>query len=200
MISGIKNFIGATSIAVSTFVGTPVVSNAQSRININNREIVVPPSGSKDSLLLANAPSCDVFVKGKKEQAVFVVDTSQNCLYHYDEKGKPLTVYSVATGKKSTPTDKGLRQITHVETYPYKNAPSHTKRRKTPAVYGPRIIFFEGVDSVSGNKFNVDEFLHGSNDPSCYGKHVSKGCVRMKNDVIKEMAKTVKRGLYVLIK
>ena len=200
MISGIKNFIGATTIAVSTFVGAPAVSNAQSRLNIDNKEFVIPASGSKDSLVLANAPSCDVFVKGKKEQALFVVDTETNCLYHYDDNGKAMTVYSIATGKKSTPTDKGLRRITHVEVFPYKNAPARTKRRKTPSIYGPRIIFFEGVDSITGKKFPVDEFLHGSNDPNCYGKYVSKGCMRMKNDVIREMAKIAKRGLYVLIK
>ena len=200
MISGIKNFIGATTIAVSTFIGAPAVSNAQSRLHIDNKEFVVPASGSQDSLVLANAPSCDVFIKGKREQALFVIDTETNCLYHYDDNGKAKTVYSVATGKKSTPTDKGLRRISHVETYPYKKAPAHTKRRKTPAIYGPRIIFFEGVDSITGNKFYVDEFLHGSNNPNCYGKHVSKGCVRLKNEVVKEMAKIAKRGLYVLIK
>ena len=200
MISGIKNLIGATSIAISALVGAPAVSNAQSRLNINNTEVVIQASGSKDSLVLANAPSCDVFVKGKKEQALFVVDTETNCLYQYGDDGKAKVVYAIATGKKSTPTDKGLRRITHVEVYPYKNAPAHTKRRKTPATYGPRIIFFEGVDSVSGKNFYVDEFLHGSSDPNCYGKHVSKGCMRMKNDVIKKVAEFAKRGLYVLIK
>ncbi|OKL36739.1 L,D-transpeptidase family protein [Domibacillus mangrovi] len=42
--------------------------------------------------------------------------------------------------------------------------------------------------------------IHGTNDPSSIGKYVSKGCVRMYNKDVDELAKTVPIGTSVFIR
>lgn len=159
----------------------------------------VPPKGTTDRQILSKAPSAGVVVQGQKKLARFVVDTSKNILYKYNDKGQAVIAYSVATGAKNTPTHKGVNIITHTETYPYKQAPAHTKRRKNPGAYGPRIIMLNVLDPKTGERTENGEFIHGNCNPSSLGQNASHGCVRMDNDVIKELSNQVKAGELVKI-
>lgn len=162
--------------------------------------IVIPPaSGSTADEVLAFAPNPHVVVKNRDRIAKFVVDVTNNVLYHYDAKGNPIAGYLIASGKKSSPTNTGVRVISHVETYPYDRAPVGTKRRAKPWNYGPKVIILNGVDPETGMVFSQGEFIHGNNNPKSIGKFVSLGCMRMDNDVIKKLAKAVKRGDIVRI-
>ena len=88
----------------------------------------------------------------------------------------------------------------HIEEYPYKCAPG-SKRSRNPKAYGPNILYLTIVDSKTGEiKGSNGEFIHGNNDASSIGKHASHGCMRMENEVIKQFAKEVKKGTFVLIK
>jgi lipoprotein-anchoring transpeptidase ErfK/SrfK len=89
--------------------------------------------------------------------------------------------------------------VTHVETYPYRTAPAHTKRRKHPKDYGPKIIMLNKLDPETGELSDIGEFIHGNRNSSTLGQYVSHGCMRMDNDVIKELAANAKRGDIVLI-
>lgn len=160
----------------------------------------VPVRGTSDKSVLACAPSPKITVAGEKKNAAIVVDLSQNVLYHYNDKGEAVAAYLVASGKKSTPTDKGLRIVTHIESYPYKSAPAGTKRRRNPGNYGPRIICLETVNPKTGARGKTGEFIHGNSNPKTLGKYASLGCIRMDNEVIKKLAREIKRGAFVLIK
>lgn len=160
----------------------------------------ITPSGISDSLVLKYAPSPIITVQGEKKSAIFVVDLSKNVLYHYDETGKPQMAYLVASGKPSTPTDKGIRVVSHTETYPYKSAPPSTKRYRNPRDYGPKAIILRILDPLTGETTQTGEFIHGNKDASSIGKYISKGCIRMDNEVIKKLAQIVKRGDIILIK
>lgn len=160
---------------------------------------VVTPSGTSSPDVLAKAPSPKIKVAGKEENAKIVVDLSKNVLYHYDDNGNPLTAYSISSGKPSTPTSTGVRKVSHVEVYPYRTAPKHTKRRRNPAPYGPKIIILDEVNTKTGETSSIGEFIHGNNAPSDLGKYVSHGCMRMDNEVIKYLSSVVKRGDYVNI-
>ena len=89
----------------------------------------VPAKGTTDSEVLREAPSPVVYIAGKRKKAAIVVDLSNNVLFLYHETGIPLAAYLVASGKKNTPTDKGVRIVTHTESYPYASAPEKTRRR-----------------------------------------------------------------------
>lgn len=160
----------------------------------------VKPSGSFEEHILKNAPKPNLIFKGEEKIAKFVVDVTNNILYHYNQLGEAVGVYSVATGKPSTPTHTGYRMVTHVETYPYKTAPKISKRRKNPKSYGPKIICLEKIDLQTGEKGITGEFIHGNNNPASLGKKASHGCIRMDNEIIKYLSSLVKRGDFVIIK
>ena len=166
---------------------------------IDKDSMVIPPQGTSYKGVLLNAPSPKIKVCGKDSLAAIVVDLSKNVLYKYDDKGEPKSAYLVASGKKRYPTDKGLRIVSHVESYPYKSAPPSTKRHRKPWDYGPRAIILEILDPETGEKSRTGEFIHGNNNPSSIGQYASLGCIRMDNEVIKKLAKQVKRGDLVLI-
>ena len=161
--------------------------------------IAVPPEGTSNKTVLLGAPSPEIEIAGKKDTARIVVDLSKNILYTYDNLGQAECAYLVASGKPRYPTDTGIRVVTHVETYPYKSAPAVTRRHRKPNDYGPKIICLQKVDPETGTRSSTGEFIHGNNNPASLGKYASLGCIRMDNDVIRELAANVKRGDIVVI-
>ena len=160
----------------------------------------VSAKGTEDKSVLFGAPSAKLNIMGEEKFAKIVVDTETNVLYKYDEKGNAQIAYLVASGKKNTPTDKGVRIVTHTESYPYASAPEKTRRRNHPKDYGPRIICLNKLNTETGEQSPIGEFIHGNNNPSSIGKYVSLGCIRMDNEVIKELANEIKKGDIVIIK
>ncbi len=166
-------------------------------VEIKNK---IPPEGTSAEVILSNSPNPHLCYLGEDRTAKFVVSLSNNVLYYYDNTGKPVKAYSVATGKPSTPTYPGVRMVSHVETYPYSSAPRSTKRRRNPKSYGSHIIILDKVDVNTGEKSMTGQFIHGNNDSTSIGKCVSKGCIRMSNKVIDFLSTVVKRGDLVIIK
>lgn len=162
--------------------------------------VTAPPEGTSEKDVLAGAPNPNVKIQGQMKTAKFVVDLSKNVLYKYNIQGKPEMAYMIASGKPSTPTSKGVRVVTHTETYPYRTAPAHTKRRRNPSAYGPKIILLNKLDPNTGEKSDIGEFIHGNNNFDSLGRYVSHGCMRMDNEVIKQLAAEAKRGDIIIIK
>ncbi len=157
-------------------------------------------TNNKDPELLKNAPKPNITIAGEEKNAAIVVDLSENRLYRYTDKGEAFEVYSIASGKKSTPTHTGLRKVANIETYPYDKAPKATKRHQNPKPYGPNILILNQIDPATGEDLGSNgEFIHGNNNSKSIGTYASHGCMRMDNDVIKQLAKEVKRGSYVII-
>lgn len=166
--------------------------------------------------LLAQTPQQDEFIKTEQTDSIpelspmlkvadkevypaVVVDLSRKELFYYDRDGYLESVYPVAVGKKSTPTSLGIRQIRDIEEYPYSSAIG-TKRKKNPIEYGPKLLNLGIIDETSGKIIGADgKFIHGTNRPNSIGKNASKGCIRLNNDDIIELADKVKAGQYVLI-
>ena len=162
--------------------------------------VTAPPEGTSEKDVLAGAPNPNVKIQGQMKTAKFVVDLSKNVLYKYNIQGKPEMAYMIASGKPSAPTSKGVRVVTHTETYPYRTAPAHTKRRRNPSAYGPKIILLNKLDPNTGEKSDIGEFIHGNNNFDSLGRYASHGCMRMDNEVIKQLAAEAKRGDIVIIK
>ena len=178
----------------------PQIQNKQELVaDVFENTNIVTPKGTTSASVLFHAPSPYITVKGEEKIATIVVDLNKNILYKYDSLGIPQKAYLIASGKSKTPTDTGIRVVSHVERYPYKSAPQTTKRYKNPSDYGPRTIILLKIDPITGEKTPTGEFIHGNNNSSSIGKYVSKGCMRMDNEVIKELASQVKRGDIVVI-
>lgn len=184
---------------MNTVFGAENSSNIDDEKGLSVEQEKVSPKGSSSPQHLKNAPSPIITVAGEKKLAAIVVDTKTNLLYTYDAKGKAETVYSVATGKKYTPTRKGIKMITNVEDYPYKTAYG-TKRKKNPKDYGPNVIIIENINPETGKIYGRNgQFIHGNNNPKSLGTYASLGCIRMDNEVIKKIAKDAVKNSYVLI-
>ena len=195
--TGIKHALGLT-LAAGTLAVAPSV-RAQSDSTTLKKDtfelsVKVPATGTTGDSVLLYAPSPKVELAGEPKNAAIVVDLSKNVLYQYDVNGKATCAYLVASGKKSTPTKEGLRIVTHVESYPYKSAPASTKRRRKHWDYGPRVICLDTIDPETGKRGRTGQFIHGNANPKSIGKHASLGCIRMDNEIIKKLAKEVKRG------
>ncbi len=200
----INSYIHKAGIAFTLLALSPVLSNVLARTPVNDTfvktETVVTPKGTAEKNILDNAPDPHIIIAGEAKIAKITVDLSQNVLYKYDNEGNAQTAYLIASGKKNTPTDKGVRIVTHTESYPYRSAPKRTKRRRNPGAYGPRVICLNKIDKLTGIQSQTGEFIHGTNQPNSIGKYASLGCMRMDNEVIKELAGEVKRGDIVIIK
>lgn len=200
-ISPIKRVASVTTLALSSLL-SPMALFAQNKVDSFEKEEVrlnVSTKGTSDEKLLLYAPSPKVTIAGEQKLASIVVDLDKNVLYKYNENGEPEIAYLVASGKPSSPTNTGIKVVSHVETYPYKTAPLRTKRRRHPNDYGPNILILRNVDSKTGMTSSTGEFIHGNNNISSLGKYASHGCIRMDNQVIKELAKTIKSGDLVKI-
>lgn len=198
----IQNYVKilSTTIALSALPLLKPPVYAQTRDKADSFEYSVPPKGTSNDEILKNAPDSEIIINGEKKNAAIVVDLNTNTLYKYNRDGKAEKAYLIASGKPRTPTDKGVRIVTHIESYPYTKAPAGTRRRRKPNDYGPKIICLNKIDPETGNQSPTGEFIHGTNNPASIGKYVSLGCMRMDNEVIIELAKEVKRGDIVIIK
>lgn len=201
-------YIKAMSIAAPLVCISPIVAqnNIKNTLLTDKVEFslakdtaAVIPKGTNNKRILESAPSPVVFLKDEAKISKIVVDLSTNTLFEYDDNGKAICAYLIASGKTSTPTETGARVVTHVETYPYRTAPKITKRYKNPRDYGPKIICLRKINLQTGETAPTGMFIHGNNNPRSLGKYASKGCMRMDNEVIKYLANKVKKGDIVLI-
>lgn len=213
MIHAIRSGIGITALAGTFLFATPK-TRVHSTIaqkpdtfeyvhkidTTSNVDTLPSVHGTNDSIILSKAPSPKLTVQGEKKNAAIVVDLTKNILYHYDNNGKPQSAYLVASGKPGTPSKEIISIVSHVETYPYKSAPKSTKRYRSPRSFGPKAIILNKLDTLTNERIQSGQFIHGNNDFSSLGKHASLGCIRMDNEVIKELAKKVKRGDIIIFR
>jgi lipoprotein-anchoring transpeptidase ErfK/SrfK len=69
-------------------------------------------------------------------------------------------------------------------------------------VYGPYAYPLSGYSEVlfSFGSGDGQMGIHGTNDPSSLGRSVSNGCIRMSNDAITKLARTLPVGVPVEVK
>lgn len=106
-----------------------------------------------------------------------VVNTTNNTLKLYKDSELYKT-YKVGVGKPSTPTPKGTFKIINLAVNP-------------GGPFGARWL---GLN-VPGGGYGI----HGTNNPSSIGFHVSNGCIRMYNKDVIELSKIVPIGTRVEI-
>ncbi|MDD4601037.1 putative L,D-transpeptidase YkuD [bioreactor metagenome] len=104
-----------------------------------------------------------------------VIDLSDRYLYLF-ENGIVVKSYPVGVGKLSTPTPAGDYYIAN-------------KRPNPGGAFG---VMWLGLSLPLHG-------IHGTNNPASIGNYVSKGCIRMQNHSVLELAKLVPVGTRVKI-
>lgn len=125
-----------------------------------------------------------------------VIDKSSNKLYYYEE-GKLIKSFAVATGKKPSYTPEGLFFIREkVKNRPYYK--EHIKGGDPNNPLGDRWLGLEVQlkDGTTSYAYGI----HGTNNESSIGKHVSNGCIRMHNESIHWLYDKIKVKTKVLIR
>ncbi len=93
-------------------------------------------------------------------------------------------------GKSTTPTPPGEYYLTEL-----------IRPSNPDGVYGPYAFglsaFSETLKSFAGGPGQLG--LHGTNEPDKVGTDVSHGCIRLTNDVISKLARTLPLGTPVQI-
>ncbi len=97
----------------------------------------------------------------------------------------------IAVGRPTTPTPSGQFFITELLRPP-----------NAAGAYGPYAFTLSGYSNVFQRFGSGDGAvgLHGTNEPRSVGTDASHGCVRVSNDVIRQLAMTLPLGTPVLIR
>lgn len=119
---------------------------------------------------------------------LIIINTKYNKLSFY-ENNKLVKRYNVATGKPSTPTPTGKTYVANkIINRPYYTGGIPGGDPRNPL--GDRWIGIFGGSTYA---------MHGNNNESSIGKHISGGCIRMHNAEIRRLFPKVKIGTTVLL-
>lgn len=117
------------------------------------------------------------------------VDLSRNTLTVWDGDDRILRE-TVAAGTGGTPTPTGLFYTT-----------IEYRTQDPGGAYGPYIVALSAYSEVLFSFAGGDGLigLHGTNNPTLLGSDVSHGCIRMRNEAITEIVRTLPLGTPVNI-
>jgi len=103
------------------------------------------------------------------------------------EGDRVIKVYDVAVGTAVSPSPTGEFQV--------------VQRLENPTYYKPGVVIGPGAQNPLGPRWiglNVKGFgIHGTNRPDSIGKNVSHGCIRLRNEDIRDLFARVQVGDHV---
>ncbi len=121
-----------------------------------------------------------------------IINKQTNELYYYEEEQEQLH-FSVATGKHEEDTPEGLFTIVTKFTDPEYSS----KRIPAASPRNPLGTRWMGIDAreTNGRVYGI----HGTNREDSIGKHLSGGCIRMKNEEAEQLFARIPLGTKVYI-
>lgn len=123
-----------------------------------------------------------------------LIDKSENRLSLY-ENGRLLRRYPVGTGRSAEQTPEGSFTIVLKIVNPSWTNPRTGETIPGRSPRNPLGTRWLGLSIGGGGEYGI----HGTNDPSSVGRHVSLGCVRMQNADVEELFRLVPIGTPVTI-
>ena len=147
-------------------------------------ELLKKSNGLKNDLILPGK-----LLKVNKTKFNILVDKSDNILTLKDSEGEIVKTYTVSTGKNlNTPTGTFTVEEKLVSPVWY----------KVGAIVNPDSSEYELGSRWMG--LSIEGYgIHGTKDPATIGKHITKGCVRMKNEDVEELYAVIPSGTKVTI-
>ena len=121
-----------------------------------------------------------------------IINSKQNKLGYFKD-GVFIKEFSVATGKPSTPTPQGKFKIVNK----IKNRPYYSGGIPGGSPNNPLGDRWLGLHV--GSTYGTTYAIHGNNNVSSIGKHVSGGCIRMHNSEIRWLFDQISVGAYSII-
>jgi lipoprotein-anchoring transpeptidase ErfK/SrfK len=133
----------------------------------------------------------------REAPGTIVVDTRDTYLYYVLGHGKAIR-YGIGVGRKGF-TWSGVSSVVRKAEWPDWYPPADMIKRQP---YLPRMMAGGPGNPLGARAMYIggtEYRIHGTNDPSSIGKHMSSGCIRMTNDNAVDLFSRVKLGAKVIV-
>ena len=126
-----------------------------------------------------------------------IIDTPHTVLYYVLGNGKAIR-YGIGVGRQGF-TWAGVKQIERKAEWPDWIPPQEMVERQP---YLPRMVAGGPGNPLGARAMYLGGTvyrIHGTNDPTTIGKHVSSGCIRLTNDDVTDLYNRVQVGAKVIV-
>jgi lipoprotein-anchoring transpeptidase ErfK/SrfK len=133
----------------------------------------------------------------KEVAGTVIIDTPHTVLYYVLGNGKAIR-YGIGVGRQGF-TWAGVKQIERKAEWPDWIPPQEMIERQP---YLPRFVAGGPGNPLGARAMYLGGTvyrIHGTNDPTTIGKHVSSGCIRLTNDDVTDLYNRVQVGAKVIV-
>jgi len=126
-----------------------------------------------------------------------IIDTPHTVLYYVLGNGKAIR-YGIGVGRQGF-TWSGVKQVARKAEWPDWYPPQEMIARQP---YLPRMVAGGPGNPLGARAMYLgsSEYrIHGTNDPTTIGKHVSSGCIRLTNEDVEDLYSRVQIGAKVVV-
>jgi lipoprotein-anchoring transpeptidase ErfK/SrfK len=153
--------------------------------------------GDEDAQLPPGLQRQMVDYPSREARGTILIDTPHTYLYLIVGNGKAMR-YSIGVGREGF-TWSGVRSIVRKAEWPDWYPPADMIKRQPylprMTAGGPGNPLGARALYIGGTQYRI----HGTNDPSTIGKHVSSGCIRLTNEDVIDLFSRVKVGAKVIV-
>ena len=171
-------------------------AQAQHVASIAPQESAGQPS-DEDAQLPARLKRQVVAYQSNEAPGTIIIDTPHTYLYYVLGNGKALR-YGIGVGRQGF-TWSGVKQVVRKAEWPDWYPPAEMIARQP---YLPRMVaggpgkpLGARAMYLGGSEYRI----HGTNDPTSIGKHVSSGCIRLTNEDVSDLYSRVSVGTKVIV-
>jgi lipoprotein-anchoring transpeptidase ErfK/SrfK len=134
---------------------------------------------------------------GNEAAGTLIIDTPHTYLYYVLGNGRAIR-YGIGVGREGF-TWSGVKSIERKTEWPDWRPPAQMIARQP---YLPRMVAGGPGNPLGARAMYIggtEYRIHGTNDPSSIGKHVSSGCIRLKNEDVIDLYNRVQIGAKVIV-
>jgi len=138
-----------------------------------------------------------VSYSSREASGTVIIDTTHTYLFYVIGNGKAVR-YGIGVGREGF-TWSGVKSIIRKSEWPDWYPPPAMIARQP---YLPRMIAGGPGNPLGARAMYIggtEYRIHGTNDPSSIGKHISSGCIRMTNDNVIDLYNRVSIGAKVIV-
>jgi lipoprotein-anchoring transpeptidase ErfK/SrfK len=138
-----------------------------------------------------------VSYSSREAPGTVIIDTTHTYLFYVIGNGKAVR-YGIGVGREGF-TWSGVKSIIRKSEWPDWYPPPAMIARQP---YLPRMIAGGPGNPLGARAMYIggtEYRIHGTNDPSSIGKHISSGCIRMTNDNVIDLYNRVSIGAKVIV-
>ena len=138
-----------------------------------------------------------VSYSSREAPGTVIIDTTHTYLFYVIGNGKAVR-YGIGVGREGF-TWSGVKSIIRKTEWPDWYPPPAMVARQP---YLPRMIAGGPGNPLGARAMYIggtEYRIHGTNDPSSIGKHISSGCIRMTNDNVIDLYNRVSIGAKVIV-